>query len=405
MTRPLRATATLLAAVAAAATLVTVPHAVAAARITAAPVSDPAADAATDLRSARLEQNGPVLTVWLGFAATPSPAAFDRAAGGRLCVWAESGGTTRHRCLRTSGDRWPAAGGDVEALRSGERRLGLRFAADALRPGGGPVRWWVTATTAACTEPPEAPATPDTPAPAAPADVPPCTDRLPDAGAHAGRIYRALVTGCKASGPSLINHGPRDRPRVALTFDDGPSGYTGAVLDVLASRHAPATFFVLGGQVSGSGAATLRRVRAAGHELANHSFSHPLLGSGGPRATDELARTNARIRKATGFTPCLFRPPYGDVGSDLVARAKALGMTSVIWDVDTLDWRRPGAGSIAATILRAQSGSIVLMHDGGGERSQTVAGLRAALPELDRRYTLVTLSELLGYDRRYTLVR
>jgi peptidoglycan/xylan/chitin deacetylase (PgdA/CDA1 family) len=120
-----------------------------------------------------------------------------------------------------------------------------------------------------------------------------------------------------------------------------------------------------------------------------------------------LREGNAAIRRATGFTPCLFRPPYGSTSADLVSRANAQGMTSVLWSVDPLDWRTPGTGSIVSTVLRqASGGAIILSHDGGGPRSQTLAALPQIVRTLKGRgYKFVTLTDLLGYPERIKLVK
>jgi peptidoglycan/xylan/chitin deacetylase (PgdA/CDA1 family) len=133
-------------------------------------------------------------------------------------------------------------------------------------------------------------------------------------------------------------------------------------------------------------------VLSAGHEIANHSSSHGLL----PGYSD-ISRASRTIRKATGFKPCLFRPPYGALNSSVVASVRSLGMKSVLWDVDTSDWSTPGTGTIRSRIAGAGAGSIVLMHDGGGPRSQTVAALPGAIHDLRARgYRFTTVSKLLG---------
>jgi peptidoglycan/xylan/chitin deacetylase (PgdA/CDA1 family) len=228
-------------------------------------------------------------------------------------------------------------------------------------------------------------------------DVSPCEDRLPDNGAIPLRIAPLKVVGCAFRGTREVRHG--SGRRVALTFDDGPAAITAQFLDVLEREHVPATFFVLGGQVAGR-APLLRRMLADGDMIGNHSFSHALLSGGGPVAASELRRTQQAITQATGFTPCLFRPPYGGTSAALVAAAAQQHLTSVLWDVDPYDWKSPGAGAITATILRqAHAGSIVLSHDGGGPRGQTLAALPAVIHELKRRgYRFVTVTELLGLD-------
>jgi peptidoglycan/xylan/chitin deacetylase (PgdA/CDA1 family) len=139
---------------------------------------------------------------------------------------------------------------------------------------------------------------------------------------------------------------------------------------------------------------------ADGDMIGNHSFSHARLSGGGPFAASELRRTQRAITQATGFTPCLFRPPYGDTSAALVAAAARQRLTSVLWNVDPYDWKSPGAGAIAASILRqVRPGSIVLSHDGGGPRGETLAALPAVIHELRRRgYEFVTVTELLGLD-------
>ena len=113
------------------------------------------------------------------------------------------------------------------------------------------------------------------------------------------------------------------------------------------------------------------------------------------------------IRRVTGFTPCLFRPPGGSTGADLVARVRALGMTSVLWNADPFDWRMPGTAAIVARVLaQAGPGGIILNHDGGGPRGQTLAAAPAIVAALRARgYTFVTVSTLLGYRERVALER
>lgn len=228
-------------------------------------------------------------------------------------------------------------------------------------------------------------------------DVSPCEDLLPDGGAVPLRIAPDRVVGCAFRGARQVRRGSGNT--IALTFDDGPAAITSQFVDVLEREQVPATFFVLGKQVPGR-AALLRRMLADGDMIGNHSFSHPLLSGGGPFAASELRRTQAAIEQATGFTPCLFRPPYGGTSSALVATAAQQHLTSVLWDVDPNDWKTPGTGAITATILRqARAGSIVLSHDGGGPRGQTLAALPAVIHEFKRRgYRFVTVADMLGLD-------
>jgi peptidoglycan-N-acetylglucosamine deacetylase len=215
-----------------------------------------------------------------------------------------------------------------------------------------------------------------------------CFDRVPNHGAAGFKLERVQPVGCRDSGGSPRFNGPAHPKRIALTFDDGPSSYTPAILNVLQRHHARGTFFEIGEQVSSESRAVLE----AGEELGNHSYHHENDPS---RAS--MAATNSRIRSVSGFTPCLFRPPGGAYNSRVVADAKALGMTTVIWNVDPRDWSTPGSGAIYSRVVSAaRPGAIVIMHDGGGNRSETVAALPRIIRTLrDRGYHLVTVSKLL----------
>jgi peptidoglycan-N-acetylglucosamine deacetylase len=220
----------------------------------------------------------------------------------------------------------------------------------------------------------------------------PCTDVVPDDRQAKFHLYPVRLWGCTDISPSVFFHGPRTEKQVALTFDDGPSPYTPQVLSILRDRHVKGTFFELGSQVS-EAPGKARDVYRSGNELANHSLHHELY----PGRTS-MAETNRRIVNATGFHPCLFRPPYGLYTSPMVDAARDLGMNTVIWDVDPNDWAQPGSGTIYQRVVsNVEPGSVVLLHDGGGNRSQTVAALGPIISTLkDRGYELVTLSRLLG---------
>ena len=218
-----------------------------------------------------------------------------------------------------------------------------------------------------------------------------CRSSYPGSGFADYRVRPVAVVGCTGGNGQVVRSGPGGRKRIALTFDDGPSSYTPEILKILRKKNVKATFFMLGSQVSAD-PATARKVLAAGHEIGNHSTSHALIPGYG-----DIRHATKTIRKATGFTPCLFRPPYGAINSGLVANVADLGMKSVLWDVDTVDWSTPGTGAIRSRASNAGRGSIVLMHDGGGPRSQTVAALPGIISKLrGRGYKLVTVSKLLG---------
>ncbi len=218
-----------------------------------------------------------------------------------------------------------------------------------------------------------------------------CRSSFPRKGFARYRVRPVAIVGCTGGNGQVVRSGPGGKKRVALTFDDGPSVYTPQVMDVLRRKKVKATFFMLGDMVSRD-PSTARRVLAAGHEVANHSSTHPML----PGYSD-IRRASSTIKRATGFRPCLFRPPYGALNASVVSSVKDLGMKSVLWDVDTSDWSRPGTGTIRSRIGGAGPGSIILMHDGGGSRSQTVAALAGGIHDLrSRGYRFVTVTRLLG---------
>jgi peptidoglycan-N-acetylglucosamine deacetylase len=185
---------------------------------------------------------------------------------------------------------------------------------------------------------------------------------------------------------------------VALSFDDTPSPYTEGIYRTLLRYGAHATFFVIGDRIDGH-AALLREMVENGMELGNHSYTHPRgLATEGERASLELQAANAAIERASGFRPCLFRPPYGVLTPDLVQRAKVAGMTTAKWTVDPADWMHPGVEAIRERVLAAaRAGSIVVMHDNIETRGQTLQALPSILQGLRARgLRMVTISELLG---------
>jgi peptidoglycan-N-acetylglucosamine deacetylase len=182
---------------------------------------------------------------------------------------------------------------------------------------------------------------------------------------------------------------------VALTFDDGPGAYTGPLLDILAGHRARATFFVVGRMVSGSGEGILRRMVAEGHELGNHTWSHPqlpTLSQTGIR--EELGRTQWIVKQVTGVTMVLMRPPYGLTDARVAAESRQLGLAQIMWDVDTLDWRDQDSVIVAQRGAEAEPGSVVLMHDIHPSTVQAVPRLLDRLAVKGFRF--VTLSELYG---------
>jgi peptidoglycan/xylan/chitin deacetylase (PgdA/CDA1 family) len=171
---------------------------------------------------------------------------------------------------------------------------------------------------------------------------------------------------------------------VVLTFDDGPDAvYTPQILDILATFDAKATFFEVGESVRKHPALT-KRIHQAGHSVQNHTWTHADLRHLGSAAfRKQIAQTDDVIRAQTGSTPACVRPPYGGTNATVRNRAKALSKQLVVWDVDSRDWQRPGTTAIVQRVLKqVRNGSVILMHDGGGNRTQTVAALPAILKAL-----------------------
>jgi peptidoglycan/xylan/chitin deacetylase (PgdA/CDA1 family) len=199
----------------------------------------------------------------------------------------------------------------------------------------------------------------------------------------------------KAGTPRLI--APKQtadgKPIVYLTFDDGPAEpYSQEMLDLLARYHAQGTFFVVGKQVLEYPDLVRAEVRG-GHHVANHSTHHKDLSKlDAAQFTDEVETTRMLLLGTAGdlFTvdpdARYLRPPYGATSANVRQFSAELGYLVTLWDIDPMDWRRPGAKVIAEDIVRsAFPGSIVLLHDGGGERSQSVAALEMVLRELRAR--------------------
>ena len=175
----------------------------------------------------------------------------------------------------------------------------------------------------------------------------------------------------------------------------GPAQYTAQVLGILRREHVPATFFVLGQNVRARPGLVRRMIRE-GHEVGNHSWQHELNPS-----WSSLRRTSVAVREAAGVWPTTMRPPYGYFTTPLVHHAGTLGMTTVRWDVDPSDWSTPGTEAIARRASIGGPGAIVLMHDAGGMRSQTVAALPTIIASYRARgFQFVTADEMLGIRHR-----
>ncbi len=188
----------------------------------------------------------------------------------------------------------------------------------------------------------------------------------------------------------------RSNRYVALTFDGGPwRSWTDGVLRVLKRNDARATFFFIGKHVR-LYPRVGRRVVRAGHQIGNHTMSHPRLTScSNARVKRELRGTNREIRRRYGVSPTVFRPPDGITDSRVRRVARSLGLTQVMWTADSADWLYPAPSAITRRVMRrVKPGGIVLMHDGGGNRSTTVKALPTIIRRLRARgWEFVTVSE------------
>jgi peptidoglycan/xylan/chitin deacetylase (PgdA/CDA1 family) len=214
-----------------------------------------------------------------------------------------------------------------------------------------------------------------------------------------GGLYR--IVGCHGRDGIAYTHGPH-RYQVAIGFDDGPDTDTPAFVRMLASNHATATFFMIGRQVSSTFRETMLRELREGDVLGDHTFTHPDLTRTGD-VRGQLQSTLSAIRAQTGYTPCVFRPPYGSYNSSVVRTAASLGLATVTWNVDPSDYTQPGTGAIEQRVLaQVQPGSIIISHDGGGPRGQTLAAYPKIISALRRRgYGIVTIPQLLGFRPVY----
>ncbi len=198
--------------------------------------------------------------------------------------------------------------------------------------------------------------------------------------------YAVRVPTCSWLAPSVF-HGTDTRPAIALTFDDGPSESTGELLEILARYRVPATFFQCGANVRRLPTAA-REVAAAGHEMGNHTDSHPLLAL---RSSDfiyrELARAQESIEQATGVRPRYFRAPYGARWFGLRAAQERLGLRGVMWSTIALDWKRQTPAVVSRLLVGATRGAILCLHDGRilqhrPDIGVTLQAVRELLPKL-----------------------
>ena len=182
---------------------------------------------------------------------------------------------------------------------------------------------------------------------------------------------------------------------IALTFDDGPGPHTAHLLDILDQYGAKATFFLIGSKVS-SQANVVRNIQARGHQLGNHSWSHPELPKlPVDQIAGEIDRTNDAIKQATGVTPAILRPPYGAVNGAVLEQLRLRGMSSILWSVDTRDWADRNSDIVCSrAVAGARPGAIILMHDIHQTSVGAVPCILSALKQ--QGYSFVTVQGLLG---------
>jgi polysaccharide deacetylase family sporulation protein PdaB len=192
-------------------------------------------------------------------------------------------------------------------------------------------------------------------------------------------------------------HGNTNLHEIALTFDDGPALDTPIFLNILRKYHVSATFFMLGEWVQRY-PDLARAVLADGHAIGDHTWDHPdLTRLSTNTVIRELTSARSTIQRVTGITPTIFRPPYGAYNYRILNTAYALQFSTILWSCDPADWSRPGVNAIINRVLNcAKNGSIILMHDGGGNRSQTIAALPTIIERLQARgFTFVTIPQML----------
>lgn len=217
---------------------------------------------------------------------------------------------------------------------------------------------------------------------------------------HPGDAQARAVDRLARRGDAIRSGGGKHR-WVALTFDDGPGPYTSQLLAELDRLQAPATFFQVGKmlqQFPGPGLLTANTPRLT---IGDHTFSHTsLLRLSRRRQQQEILQAAAAMEHLGEPAPRLFRPPYGAWDSDTRTLTSRRGMAIILWNVDSEDYTRPGAEKIADNVVSAvRPGSIVLMHDGGGDRTQTIEALPKIVRRLRRRgYGLVTVDKLIAED-------
>jgi peptidoglycan/xylan/chitin deacetylase (PgdA/CDA1 family) len=217
--------------------------------------------------------------------------------------------------------------------------------------------------------------------------------------AAAVRAEEAAIDSVLAYTPAVTSGGSHGN-EVALTFDDGPGPYTQRLVATLNRLHVHATFFAIGEQEQYFSPGTLAEIDS-GDVVGDHTETHPMMASLSPHEQyEELFDQMTRIEAIGGKRPRLFRPPYGSFDATTFKELHHLRLLMVLWSVDTSDYTRPGASAIVHSALAgAKPGAIILMHDGGGNREETIAALPAIVSGLRKRgLRPVTVPQLLESD-------
>jgi len=216
--------------------------------------------------------------------------------------------------------------------------------------------------------------------------------------------YTSLMRSSKESQPltgTILWHGNRLLPEIALTFDDGPnSRSTPKILDILRSNDVKATFFVLGKFIE-KNKDLISREAAEGHVIGNHTFNHAkgtITDIG--KINRELSKTDDLISKYSGKPVEYFRPPFGFENWRFLTEAELLDYTVVLWSLDVADWNRSRTKKdITSKILKlTKNGSIILLHDGGLSREAVIDSLPVVIKELKKKgYKFVTIDEMISH--------
>lgn len=215
-----------------------------------------------------------------------------------------------------------------------------------------------------------------------------------------GILLRIPVSAMGEEGPrqSIVYQGQDEERTIALTFDDGPHPqYTAEILDILAEYRVSATFFVIGENVE-QYPALLERAVSEGHEIGNHTQTHPLRNLPREQMEEEISACERTVGEWIDRRPHLFRPPGGIISQTVMTLAEDHSYRVILWSIDTRDWAHTPVEKIVQTVTdEVGAGDIILMHDGIDAPSPTPAALRILIPSLlSQGYRFVTVSELLG---------